>query len=113
MVTPGCEFDVPTCTTTGTAAPGVTPAGITTLTWITPATRFSAPPAYCTVASRPPTVAFTGSTGSGRTALTGCPSAPGGLVWPAPVTYREITSPIFTGREALLMDPSWFTAAAC
>src|SRR2546421_5000960 len=113
MVTPGCVLFVPTSTAMGTALPAVTPAGITTFTWITPATRSCALPAYCTVAGRPATVAVTGNTGPAEGPVPGCPSAPGGLVWPAPVTYSDTTLPIFTGRAAPLTDPSWFTAAAC
>src|ERR1017187_8665850 len=50
MVTPGWEFEVPTCTTTGTAAPAVIPEGICAFTWSTPAPAPGAPPAKFTVA---------------------------------------------------------------
>src|SRR5882724_11891465 len=106
MVTLGCVLFVPTATETGTELPTVTPAGISTFTWITPATRFCALPAYRTVALRPPMVAVTPNTGPAVGPVPGRPSAPGGFVWPAPVTYSDTTLPIFAGRAAPLVEPS-------
>src|ERR1035441_9866379 len=96
MVTPGWEFEVPTCTTTGTAAPAGVPEGICAVTWSTPATPPGAPPAKArpagaapakfTVAVCPPIVTFTVPTGTGSDeGSLNVPSVPDGLVWPAPV----------------------------
>ena len=79
MVTLGWEFEVPTCTTTGTADPAVTPAGICAFTWITPATVPGAPPAKFTVAGCPPMVTVTEATGTGSGAALINPSAARGV----------------------------------
>src|SRR5262245_43718463 len=76
-----------------------------------PATRPGAPPAYWTVAVCPPTVAVTGSTGSGRGTATGTPFCPGGEVWPSPVAYRVTKLPAAAGWLESLIERSAFIAS--
>src|SRR5262245_38572318 len=87
----------------------LTPVGTWMLIWNTPVTRPGAAPANCTGAGWPPMVAVTVEHWPGwqpgilRRPLAFCgigvtdPVVPGGLVWPPPVPYTEITLPCGAG----------------
>ena len=84
IVTPNW-LDVPFAEITRGSGPLI-PAGICTLICITPSTIPGAPPAYCTGASSPPTVAVTGATDCGSdSAATTVPSIGCGFIPPVPV----------------------------
>src|ERR1035437_5427170 len=73
-VTLAWEGFPPMFRTIGTELPGATPCGTSTFTCNTPATSPGTPPAYCTCALTPPTVAVTGcAIGVGAGASPGFP----------------------------------------
>src|ERR1039458_6513064 len=78
----------------------------------TPATSPGAPPAYCTCAGNPPTVAVTGCViGSGAGEAPGLPSTPEGLVCPSPVANTNTYEPAEAGLLAAFTVPSWLRIA--
>src|ERR1019366_9438944 len=96
----------------GTELPVGTACGICTFTCKTPATSPGAPPAYCTGADRPPTIAITGSaTGKGAGQSPGFPSTPSGFVCPSPVAYTEMYEPTGAGLLDEFTVPSWLIIA--
>src|SRR5271157_2861903 len=97
----------------GTEGPVAIFWGTCTFTCKSPATDPGDPPAYCTCALRPPTVAVTVSTGTGAGASAGFPSMPPGLVCPSPVAYTEIKDPSAAGLLAEFTVPFWFKIAPC
>ena len=105
---------------TGTLLP-VTPIGTKMFIWRTPVTKPGAAPANCTVAGWPPMVAVAPVMFSNPAGDEGMrvidPVVPGGVVWPPPVPYTEITLPCGAGWMPLplapLYVPFWLIADSC
>src|SRR5450755_494526 len=96
-------FTPPTWIITGISPEGV-PLGMSTFTWMMPATKPGAGPEYCTVAVWPPTVAvvFAAAKAPVDTSGLSVPSTDGGIVTPPPVPNNWMTEPAAAGLVELL-----------